>query len=80
MDYEYLDEMEKLISGYDELWHLLDEQRNNESDNHYLPVNLLGGMNQQLRDLHCNIATESRLQRVLIENSHKKLSLPMAGA
>ncbi len=63
-EYDYVKEMDKLISGYEELCLLMSEYQNNESEKGFLPVNLLEKMNEQLRDHYSTLASDLRMYKL----------------
>jgi len=63
-EYDYVKEMDKLISGYEELCWLMSEYQNNEAENGFLPVNLLEKMNEQLRDHYSTLASDLRMYKL----------------
>jgi hypothetical protein len=75
MDYDYMQEMETIINGYDELQCLLFEYQGNEAEKCYLPVSLLEKMNEQLRDTFTNIRSESFVQNEVLKELYKKVGI-----
>jgi len=62
-EYDYIVEMENLITAYEELCWLMSEHQNNESEKGFLPVKLMEKMNDQLRDHFSHVSSELRITK-----------------
>ena len=79
-EYNYVDALEQLIEGYQELQWLLSEYQGNDSEKGYLPASLMSGMNQQLSDYVAGMLSEQDMMDIAAYYSIQTISENSANA
>ena len=79
-EYNYVDALEQLIEGYQELQWLLSEYQGNDSEKGYLPASLMSGMNQQLSDYVAGMLSEQDMMDIAAYYSIQTISKNSANA